>query len=160
MTPIGWAAMALLCVAVLWVFSSSLAGGLIWDDKDLILNDPRIRDLSGFGRIWTQPFAAEDIRSIGIGYYRPLTTLTLMLNYAMGGSDPSVYHWTNVLLHLVCSIVVFFLVRAFMLKPWPCLIVALLFALHPSRTENVAWICGRTDILAGLFLFLSFLLFV
>lgn len=159
-TSFIWGALAILCVVVLGVFSSSLSGGLIWDDKDLIENDPRIRDFSDFGGLWAGLFAMADDQSIGINYYRPLTTFTFMINHAMSGADPVVYHWTNVLIHLLSTVLVFFLARALLLKPWPCLVVALLFALHPSRTENVAWISGRTDLLAGMFLFLSFLLYL
>ena len=69
-------------------------------------------------------------------------------------------HLFNILLHTLNSVLVFFLTRSLMaftscrssILP---LLAGLWFALHPINTEAVNWIMGRTDLLAGTFVYSS-----
>ncbi|MHC1696716.1 MAG: tetratricopeptide repeat protein [Geobacteraceae bacterium] len=93
-------------------------------------------------------------------YYRPLLYLTFIFDNYVWGLQASFMHLENILLHGLNAILVFLIgSRVFLslkiTSPLPALIAALLFALHPINTEAVNWISGRTDVLAGTFLFLS-----
>jgi protein O-mannosyl-transferase len=62
--------------------------------------------------------------------------------------------------HLCCAIVVYLLAIRLLKSPTQAFIAALIWAIHPTHVENVAWISGRTDIIAGLFYFLAMYLFL
>ncbi|XP_047519722.1 protein O-mannosyl-transferase TMTC1-like [Pieris napi] len=90
--------------------------------------------------------------------YRPLTTLSFRLNYALAGLRPWWWHASNVVLHAACSALVArtCVTIARLQRPFAAL-AALLFAVHPIHTEAVAGVVGRADVLACIF-FLSSLL--
>jgi hypothetical protein len=95
-------------------------------------------------------------------YYRPLLTLTFEIDRTIGGLQESFMHLVNILLHTLNVFLVFLLGRRFGnmignssdLLPF---LAAAIFCLHPINTEAVNWIAGRTDVLAGVFVFLSLL---
>ncbi len=114
---------------------------------------------------------------ITTGYWMPLTWLSLALDYQWGGLNPMVYHGTNLLLHSLNTLVVFFL--GYRLIPLTNFIAgtpgensprkgavsaasltALLFGLHPIHVEAVAWATERKDMLCGLFFLLSLLAYL
>src|SRR5581483_9848519 len=83
-------------------YSNSFHAGLVFDNASIIGEDPRIREVTPsnlkaivHGKYWY----GESPR--GAMQFRPLTTLTYLLNYAVlgNGDDPAGYHWLNLLLH-------------------------------------------------------------
>ena len=93
-------------------------------------------------------------------YYRPLLMLTFFADKYLWDLTESFMHLENVLLHAVNTVLVFLLgskiFRRFDAEKLELpLLSALLFAVHPVNTEPVAWISGRTDPLATLFVLLS-----
>jgi hypothetical protein len=95
-------------------------------------------------------------------YYRPLINLSLRIDKLLFGFDPGIMHLENVLFHVINAILVYLITRQ--LVPLPerfgsllPLFVSLVFALHPVNAESVNWISGRSDLLAGSFLFTSML---
>lgn len=96
----------------------------------------------------------------GNNYYRPLLMATFYADLHLWLLEESFLHLENVLLHAWNSFWVFLLAMSIgrALSPsrplgWAPFCAALLFALHPINTEPVNWISGRTDVLAGAFLF-------
>ena len=87
----------------------------------------------------------------------PLTWISLMLD---GGSDPGVYHRTNLILHVVNSLLLFALLETLTAMRWRSAIVAALFAIHPLHVESVAWVSERKDLLSTFFLMLTLLAYV
>jgi tetratricopeptide (TPR) repeat protein len=65
---------------------------------------------------------------------------------------------TNVLLHGLASVLVLLLLSALGAGRWPAVAGAALFAVHPVHVESVAFVSGRTDLLAGVFVLSSALL--
>ena len=95
-------------------------------------------------------------------YYRPLLTLTFEVDKLVGGLQETFMHLVNILLHALNVVLVFFVARLFQRflawdDSWVPFCAAALFALHPLNTEAVNWIAGRTDLLAGSFVFASLL---
>ncbi len=86
-------------------------------------------------------------------YYRPLFSVSMILNYQLSGIDIKSYHLINILLHLCCIIFVFHLLLALELKSRNAFILSLIFAIHPVLSQAVTWIPGRNDTLLALFLF-------
>ncbi len=112
--------------------------------------------------IWT--LDAKTIKYIftrgAMGNYHPLTMLTLCLEYAGAGLRPWLYHFDNLLLHLINTVLVYLLTRKLSGKPFMGLIVALLFGVHPMHAETVAWIADRKDLLYTPFYLLASLAYI
>lgn len=89
-------------------------------------------------------------------YFRPIIELSYYLDSRLWGLEPAVMHLENILLHMANAVLVFFLARRIAgsypkASPLVPLLASLLFALNPLNVEAVAWIAGRTDPLAALF---------
>ena len=89
-----------LGLVTLLAFSNSFSTGFALDNH-LLLNDTRIQAAtsSNIGQIFSHTYWWPNGES---GLYRPLTTLSYLLNYAiLGNADhPAGYHWINFALHL------------------------------------------------------------
>ncbi len=133
------------------VFANSVHGDLVWDDRMLILKDPAVQSLSNVDGFFTEDFFVRQENELGYGYYRPIVKTTYALDYAVWGRNPFGYHLTNIFLHACCTMLVVLLLGQLGLSPGASLVAGLIFAVHPIHTENVAWIAGRTDLLAFLF---------
>ena len=90
-----------------------------------------------------------------IGYWHPVTWLSLMADCELFGIDPGWHHLINVLLHTANSILLFWLLKQMTGAVWRSAFVAALFAVHPLHVESVAWITERKDVLSGLFWMLT-----
>lgn len=145
-------------LAALIVFAPSLAGRFVWDDHVLLEFNPslgRAPLLSVLGRgLWG--FASEAELGFKDRYYRPVVSFAYAAQYKLAGAQPIVYHTTNVLLHAVCVALAFAWLRRRLggtqAATMGATLGAALFALHPTRVENVAWISGCTDLWMTLFL--------
>ena len=99
--------------------------------------------------------------------FRPVCDLSVMLDYALWGKNPVGYHITNLVLHVICSWLVYaFSKKMFVLyyglnnKPTFAFIAALLFFIYPMHSESVFWILGRSGTLGAIFSLLFLLFFV
>ncbi len=92
--------------------------------------------------------------------YVPLTTLTFAIEHHFFEFNPVVYHFNNLLLHLLTTACVFVFVRRLDLSFRIAAIAALLFGIHPMRVESVVWVTERKDVLFGLFYMLALLEYV
>jgi hypothetical protein len=81
--------------------------------------------------------------------YRPVTTLSYLLNYSVLGSggNPVGYHVLNVLLHVCNTWLVLELAFLLLRKREQALCAAALWAVHPIATESVTNVAGRADLL-------------
>ena len=93
-------------------------------------------------------------------FYRPLQTVSFMLDALVGGPKPFIYHLTNLLLHIVGSLCVFWLLLTLGYQRLLSLLLALVFALHPMFVPMVAWVPTRGDLLLTIFFIISFILFI
>ncbi len=86
------------------------------------------------------------------GLYRPVTTFSYLLNYAVlgNGENPEGYHVINFILHGINASLVYALALLIFEVPAPALALAAIWAVHPVLTESVTNIIGRADLLAGL----------
>jgi tetratricopeptide (TPR) repeat protein len=136
--------------AVALAYAGALAGGFVWDDAALIERHPAVLDLRPLRDYFGRMFWSNPELDASPAYYRPLTTLSYAVEWRLWGAQPQLFHVTNLLLHLgVCGLV-FGLARAAGAPAASAALAALLFGLFPRSTESVAWISGRTDVLAAL----------
>jgi len=147
---------ALLAIAV---YAPALDGPFVWDDR-LLLETPQIAELAPMADYFLQPFwqVAESGSEPASGrgaYYRPLATLSLALDRHLHGDNPAGFHLIGLVLHAVNTTLVLSLARRLGATLPAALAGALLFAWFPRLTESVAWISGRTDVMASTFALLA-----
>jgi protein O-mannosyl-transferase len=87
--------------------------------------------------------------------WHPLTWISHMIDCRLYGLEAGGHHVTNIFLHLLNTLLLFFLLRRMTGALWRSALVAALFALHPLHVESVAWVAERKDVLSALFLFLT-----
>ena len=90
----------------------------------------------------------------------PLTTLSLQLDRALHGEDPTGTLLTNVALHVAAALLFFHVFTRMTRDVYASAFVAGVFALHPLHVESVAWASERKDVLAGLFFALTLLAYL
>jgi protein O-mannosyl-transferase len=89
--------------------------------------------------------------------WHPLTWLSHILDYKLFGLNPAGHHLTNLMLHIINTLLLFFILQKMTGSTWPSAFVAALFAIHPLHVESVAWIAERKDVLSTLFWLLTIL---
>ena len=87
--------------------------------------------------------------------WHPLTWISHALDYQMFQLDPGGHHETNVVLHAVNTLLLFWVLLRATRSAGTSLMVAALFALHPINVESVAWISERKNLLSVLFFLLA-----
>ncbi|MCS6905544.1 MAG: tetratricopeptide repeat protein [Bacteroidia bacterium] len=89
-------------------------------------------------------------------YYRPLSVVTLAIEYGiLGEGNPHVSHFFNVLFFAATVGVLFLLLLKLGFAQTHAFFICLLFAVHPIHTEVVANIKARDEIFSLLFLLIS-----
>ncbi|MCL4684555.1 tetratricopeptide repeat protein [Myxococcota bacterium] len=141
-------ALALAVVAV--SYSSALPGGFVWDDHQLIDEQPFTQELQPLSAYFERSFWFDPTNPVSRSFYRPLVSLSYALEWQFWDGRAPGFHLTNLLLHLVCCALVYGLARRAGAAPLPAAFGAALFGTLPRLTESVAWISGRTDVMASL----------
>jgi tetratricopeptide (TPR) repeat protein len=126
-------------------FSPSLKNDFLnWDDPQYVTENKMITELS-----WRNIETIFD--SIYMGHYHPLILLSYSLEYRFFKLNPFAYHLTNLILHLLNGLLVFWLIWMLKGGVLTSLVVSLLFGIHPLHVESVAWISERKDLLCSFF---------
>jgi len=141
----------LLCIAFA-LYAPSLYYEFVWDDFYYVSTNYRIQGLTEpqLKAIWTSTY---------LGHYAPVHHTFLALLYQIFGADPFGYHLAQLLLHAAC-VLLLYLVLARIESPRIALLASLLYSVHPTAVETVAWVAETKSTLAFLFFLLSFLAFL
>ena len=138
---------SLFLVAITWlVFSQTIGYDFVnYDDHVYVYQNPIVTaGLTPHGIVWA--FAHTHARN-----WHPLTTLSHMLDCEIFGLKAGGHHFTNVFLHTLAVLLLFFVLRRMTGNVWRSAFVAALFAIHPLHVESVAWIAERKDVLSAVF---------
>ncbi len=144
-------------VLSLGIWSLSLGNGFVWDDHVLIEKNAATLGSLSPKAIFAQDFWTTETGAGRSNYYRPLVTLSYAVDYALFGLNPVGYHLTNILLHTANVALVFLLLAELAVPAAFCAAAASIFAVHPALAESVAWVSGRTDLIATFWTLLSIL---
>ncbi len=136
----------LLGALTLAVFSPAFRYDFLNYDDDLYVSNNRAVQHGLDAAGWHYALTSGDA-----GTWAPVTWLSYELDTTLLGARASSYHATNVLLHVAAGLVLFFALRRMLKSDWAATVIAGIFLLHPLRTESVAWIAERKDILCALF---------
>jgi tetratricopeptide (TPR) repeat protein len=147
------------------VYYNSVNNSFVFDDESVVLGDKSLSEISNIPKYF---IASEGFHKVIGRYYRPVVSTTYNIDFAIWGLNPFGFHLTNVIIHVINSVLfLYFLFLLFKQKNGDyskdkfiaVLAGALLFAVHPVRTEAVAWISGRTDSLFFTFFITAFIYF-
>lgn len=149
-------------VGITAVIYSSVLGtrALCFDDPEYVGKN-RLVQQPGWGTVGRFFGEVLEPSSVG-GYYQPLAMTSLMLDYALGGRPNNIYVFqrTSYVLHLANTALVVVLVYLLFGRAWVAAAAGLLFGLHPTSVESVAWIAQRKATLSAFFSLLSLVLYV
>lgn len=135
-----WLFGLLLLAATLTIYQSAWKGGFIWDD-DQHLTRPEMRSLAGLRDIWTRPGTTPQ--------YYPVVHSVFWAEYALWGDSPLGYHLVSLLLHVICGLLLWKILRRLEVKgAW---LAAAIFVLHPVQVESAAWLTEIKNTLSGAF---------
>lgn len=138
------------------VFANTLNAGFVnWDDHGYLWLNPMV-----------QPLGSMNLAQIFSGHthgnYSPLVVLSFCIEHSFDtivqpgqmvveNFQPFRYHLTNVVLHVATTAMAFFFLRALGIRGWGLALGTALLGIHPMRSESVAWVTERKDVLYGLF---------
>jgi tetratricopeptide (TPR) repeat protein len=141
------------------VYLNALDNPFVYDDFRLIVENPAL-DLS--------TLYALVVRDVT----RPVVAISYAIDTALWGRSPIGYHTTNVLLHAINVVLVFWIAflgvadsgrglvqRAWTAAPPPIVgfAAAALFAVHPMMTQAVGYIAARSEVAYSTFFLLAFM---
>ncbi len=92
--------------------------------------------------------------------WNPFLWFSLLLDNQFYGLNAGGYHVTNLIMHILSALMLFWLFNRMTQNVWPSAFVAAAFALHPLHVESVAWIAERKDTLSAFFWMLTLCLYV
>jgi len=156
---------AILCIAVcglvVIVYWPALsAKALSFDDSMYLTDNPLVQNPG-----WTsaKQFLTEVLNPSTVnGYYQPLTMISLMLDYALGGRENNLmpFHRTSLILHAANTALIIVLLYLLFGNIWIAAAVGLLFGVHPMTVEPIPWVGERKTLLAAFFSLWSLVLYV
>ncbi|MHB8108797.1 MAG: tetratricopeptide repeat protein [Syntrophorhabdaceae bacterium] len=159
---------SLIFLIGLVVYSNTFAGPFLFDDNASIYKNIEVN--SGY-------YTKASVLGI-LASSRPVGQLTFAFNHAVHGLNVAGYHMVNLLIHLSCAFLVYWLVFLLCRSPYfaahlrgplgpsfqgqgfVAFFVALLFVSHPVQTQAVTYIVQRYASLATLFYLLSLVMYI
>jgi protein O-mannosyl-transferase len=137
---------ALAALITFAVFSLSFGHEFVdWDDMEYVVKNPLLLypAVYGYADCWKTIVALN---------YHPLTMMSLMANARWFGMGPGSFIVTNVLIHSLNTVLVYWLAnRLSGQNAWVAFFTALLWGIHPMHVESVVWVSERKDVLYTLF---------
>ncbi|MBX9927870.1 MAG: hypothetical protein K2X99_03070 [Gemmatimonadaceae bacterium] len=133
-----------LVLAVLLALPA-LGHGFTYDDRWIIVENPRVHSLTEWWRVFVEPYWPNR-RDPSL--YRPLTTLGFAVQWALGGGAPWVFHLISLGAYVAACGALWYALRA-IASTDVALLGALLFAAHPVHVEAVANVVGQSELIAA-----------
>ena len=153
------------------VYSNTLEAPFVFDDKFVIVENPIVRDLGYMvnpseAKVHKGHFEYESFRHRYIGY------LTFAINYWFHKLDVTGYHLVNIAIHIINSLIVYWLVILTFKTPFLnssvlrgrineiAFFASLFFACHPLQTQAVTYIWQRVTSLSTTFYCLALVFYI
>ena len=118
------------------------------NDGEYVTDNQRIQHLSWQTVRWS-------LTTFHAANWHPLTWMSHAVDCELFSLDPAGHHDSNLLLHVLNALLLFWILYRATAKAGRSFMVAALFALHPINVESVAWIAERKNLLSMLFLLLT-----
>ena len=154
----------------LLLFANSLNNDFTFDDREYILYNPHVQRPDNLPELFTHPYPPHKPE---LSLYRPLVEVTYLVDWsrslkksdfsALNFKDVVKMHWfhlTNIFIHVISVIIIFFLVRRIFESRNIAFVAALVFSAHPVHVETVTSLVGRAESMSAVFYLLALFLFV
>ena len=160
----------ILLLLISFIYSKGLSGSFIFDDFPNIVDSDQLhlKDLS-IHEIWRVALSGD-----AGPLKRPIAVLSFALNIFFTGLNPWYFKITNIIIHILCTIMVGMVSNRILnftridlksdhaplknsLAPWGGLIAAAIWGLHPLNLTSVLYVVQRMTSLATLFGLLALL---
>lgn len=149
---------ALVTICGLLLFFGSLQSPFLYDDAHSIVDNQHTQSIESF----------KDKLGFSDFLNRNVLLFTFALNRVIGGEEVLGYHLVNVLIHILVTLLVYFIAKEFALPNVPRLkhkdslplLAAMLMLFHPMNVESVVYLSSRSSLLATLFFLLGFYYFL
>jgi len=166
---------AAIIIAGCLCYANTLESPFVFDDIHNITDNPyiRITDIN-CDSLYQAGFRSPS-------YRRPLANISFALNCRFGAYDVTGYHFANIAIHIINSILVYLLAdvlfrrkrpsafpatggttddEAISMTRWLPLVAALVFVAHPVQTQSVTYIVQRMNSLCVMFYLVAFLFYL
>jgi tetratricopeptide (TPR) repeat protein len=160
-----FAGACVLALAVLVsVYSNSLGNALHFDDKYVVEGNLYIRSLN-IPLFFRDASTGTSLPANAV--YRPLVTTSLALDYRLaGGLNVRQFHLSQITMFVFLAVAVMFLYLELMKlaadrwwNRWVAFAAAMLYALHTTNTETLNLMHARSELISGLGVVGSFLVY-
>ncbi|MCM8761286.1 MAG: tetratricopeptide repeat protein [Candidatus Omnitrophica bacterium] len=153
MRPYLW-----IAAVIVMLYSKSLWYGYTYlDDNILIMRN--IEFLKDLSNIWSA-FWIKVFPKSYLPYYRPLLTISLMLDAQFAENSLLFYHITNIAIHIAASCLLFLFLKNLGYGRELSFFFSVIFAVHPALSQGVAWLPGRNDTMLAVFVLASTIFFI
>ncbi|RKY19716.1 MAG: hypothetical protein DRQ55_10025 [Planctomycetota bacterium] len=132
---------ALVLACALLANWPALQGSFVYDDRAYVVENPVVQ---GAAPLWGSALGHAEQ-----ALWRPLTVASWRAQWHPGVSAEP-FLLLNLILHAATALLVLRLGRRLGLSPWAAAVGAALFAVHPAHAEAIAWVTGRSELLATL----------
>jgi tetratricopeptide (TPR) repeat protein len=153
-------ALALILGLVFLAYFDTLWFQFVHDDRFQILGNTWLRSWKYLPRYFTADVWAFEHPVFRGTFYRPIFLLWFRLQYLVFGLNPWGWHLCTVLCHMGVTLLVYFTAARLLEDRLAALFATLIFGLHPTHAEGVAWVSGVTEPLFALFLLASYLCYL
>ncbi|MCA9137691.1 MAG: tetratricopeptide repeat protein [Planctomycetales bacterium] len=136
----------LLIVLSLVIYLQTTGFGFVaFDDQEYVSQNLNVQNgINDRDGTWA-------ITTTHMGNWHPLVWWSFQLDSQFYGNGPFGFHLTNVIVHTLSSVLLYFALRKLGLSDPLSAIVAVLFCVHPLNVESVAWVSERKGILSTFF---------
>ena len=161
-------ALIIIILLSLAAHNITLRNDFYFDDSHILINNSSIRSLKNIPRYF------YDISTSSCDYnnyqYRPLVTLSFALNYAVCKLQPFGYHLVNLIIHIICGLLIFLIIRRITNDSQKNLsekslligtiIATIFFVVTPENVETINYCSARSSSIATLFYLLGFFTYI
>lgn len=142
-------AAGVIVIACLATYGQSVGFDFVnWDDDLYLLRNQAVIDPGSVP-------LEDHLLTPYLGYPVPVTIGTYVVEHAVFGMNPAVFHATNLVIHTLAALFLFLTLIRLGSGTVVGAFAALGFALHPACIEPVCWVSGRKEVLVALFAILS-----
>ena len=150
---------ALVCALLAFaIHVNSFKNQFASDDVQLLPEYTALHDIRNLPGLLAKPYWPVAVGQ-ELGLWRPATTLTFGIEWALFQNHGSLYHVVNVLGHAAATALVVLLIGTLATAPIG-FVSGLIFAVHPVHVEAVATIVGTAEVQAAILFLAACLLHV